>query len=638
MSLRRLTVCGLLASTAGALAAWWASAPADLEAIRVTAPPFLKQAVVRRSLDGEKLDFQAPVSGLAVVLFYSQACPIPAESWMTLTRLATDFPANRLFRAGVCVDADAHRESIENHHREHPLAFSTIAHDQDGSLVRQFGVTRIPEVFVLDDEGRLRYRGRIHGPGPASGPGEPGSGLRPAVEALLSDRPVPAPYLEPAGCPAPQVALVQKARIVPTYHRDVAPILQRSCQACHRPGQSGPFALTTYAQAAKRADDLATVTEQRLMPPWKPVPGLGPPLKHDRTLLASEIQTLQAWAAAGAPEGQFDTDPLPANLPSQEWSLGPPDLVVEMDQPFPVPATGDDLYRCFVMPTALANDRFLTAIEVQPGNPRVVHHTFGYVDTRGLGRRRDAANSTPGYPCFSGFTGDQIFGLLGGWTPGNDAHPFGAGIGLELPKNADVVMQVHYHPSGKPETDRTRLGLYLSQTPVRQALEWVSACPDVGKFRLPADDPAISVVANLNVPIPVALHAMTPHMHWLGRRFRATLLLPGGRIQPLIAIDDWDFNRQDTYYLREPLPIPAGSTIQIEGLYDNSSENPHNPNRPPQDVRWGEATTDDMLILFLALTQDGQDLTRPGARNTFMEEFFQGKPRGEPSQDRRSAP
>jgi hypothetical protein len=161
---------------------------------------------------------------------------------------------------------------------------------------------------------------------------------------------------------------------------------------------------------------------------------------------------------------------------------------------------------------------------------------------------------------------------------------------------------------------------------VRQALEWVSACPDITRFRLPAGDPAISVVANLEVPIPVALHAMTPHMHLLGRRFRATVLRPEGRVQPLIAIDDWDFNRQDTYYLREPLSIPAGSIIQIEGLYDNSSANPRNPNRPPRDVSWGEATTDDMLILFLALTQDGQDLTRPGARNTFMEEFFQGKP------------
>ncbi|AGA24679.1 redoxin domain-containing protein [Singulisphaera acidiphila] len=643
MSLPRLTACGLLALMAGALAAWWANAPADWEHLQVTEPPFLKQGVVTRSLDGEKLDFQAPVAGVAVVLFYSRECPLPAESLTTLARLATDFPANRLFLAGVCVDPVAARETIEKDKQEHKIVLPTIAHDRDGSIVRQFGVKRVPEVFVLDDAGRLRYRGRINGqpPTPGDGEHEPGtahSGVRSAIEAVLSDRPVPAIYLEPVGCPPPERPRIQEDIIAPTYHRDVAPILQHSCQPCHQPGQSGPFSLTTYTQAAKRAGDLAAVTEQRLMPPWKPVPGIGPPLKHDRTLLASEIKTLQTWAAAGAPEGQPETDePPPASIPTPEWSLGPPDLVVAMDQPFRVPASGDDLYRCFVMPTALPQDRFLTAIEVKPGNPRVVHHTFGYVDTRGLGRQRDADDPMPGYPCFSGFTGDQIFGLLGGWTPGNDAHPFGAGIGLELPRNADVVMQVHYHPSGKAESDCTRLGLYLSKTPVRQALEWVSACPDVGKFRLPADDPTIQVVANLNVPIPVALHAMTPHMHWLGRRFRATVLLPGGRIQPLIAIDDWDFNRQDTYYLREPLSIPAGSIIQIEGLYDNSSRNPHNPNQPPQDVLWGEATTDDMLILFLALTQDGQDLTRPGARNTFMEEFFQGKPPAVQSKERPSA-
>jgi hypothetical protein len=252
-----------------------------------------------------------------------------------------------------------------------------------------------------------------------------------------------------------------------------------------------------------------------------------------------------------------------------------------MDRPFQVPAVGEDLYRCFVLPTSLAEGRFLTAIDVRPGNPRVVHHTFGYVDNRGLGRRRDADDPLPGYSCFSGFTGDQIFGLLGGWTPGNEPHPFGEGIGLELPRNADLVLQVHYHPSGKPETDRTRLGLYFSKAPVRQALEWVSACPEIGAFRLPAGESDIVIAAELEVPIDVALHAMTPHMHMLGRRLRADVRFPGGRVEPLIAIDDWDFNRQETYYLREPLSLPAGSIIRIEGRYDNSSANPRNPSRPP---------------------------------------------------------
>jgi len=218
-----------------------------------------------------------------------------------------------------------------------------------------------------------------------------------------------------------------------------------------------------------------------------------------------------------------------------------------MDEPFEVPATGVDVYRCFVMPTNLPAERSLAAIEVLPGNPRVVHHTFSYVDNRGLGRERDAADQKPGYMCFSGFTGDRIFGLLGGWTPGNEPHPFGEGIGLEVPAGVDVVMQVHYHPSGKPETDRTRLGLHLSKSPIRQALEWVSACADPATFVIPAGEPDHRIGTMLEVPFAVELHAMTPHMHMLGRRFRASVRFPEGRTRTLIEIDDWDFNRQDTY-------------------------------------------------------------------------------------------
>jgi len=641
VSKRSLAGIGLVAILAGVIAAWSTSGRLDLEEIPLTGPPYLKEAVSTRSLDGEKLEFVAPVSGVAVVAFYARECPLSDAAVTGLTQLVAATPRSRLFVAGVYVDPQADREAIDAYHRERNLKVSAVAHDRDGRVARQFGVTRLPEVFVLDDGGHLRYRGRLNGPGQEEGGADhdstrANSALRQAVEAVLSGRPVATPFVEPVGSPSPAFSLVQ-GDATPTFHHDVAPILEHSCQPCHRPGQSGPFSLLTYRQAAKRAADLAVVTEQRLMPPWKPRPGVGPPLKHDRTLLPSEIETLQRWAKAGAPEGPpaDKSSRPPATSQAREWSLGPPDLIVESAEPFQIPAAGEDIYRCFVLPTSLPADRFLAAIEVQPGNPRVVHHTFGYVDTRGLGRQRDAEAPGPGYPCFSGFTGDQIFGLLGGWTPGNDAHPFGEGIGLELPRQADLVMQVHYHPSGKPESDRTRFGLYFSQGPARQALEWVSACPDLTRFRLPADDPEIRVAANLEVPIPVALHAMTPHMHWLGRQFRASVQAPDGRIRPLIAIDDWDFNRQDTYYLREPLSIPAGSIIRIEGIFDNSSANPRNPNRPPADVVWGEATTDDMLILFLALTQDGQDLTRPGARNTFMEEFFQAKPATEDADGRK---
>ena len=619
MSYKALLGWGTLAILVGAIVAWLGSGSADLEPLELARPRLLKDSLVSRAIQGERVEFLAPDSGALAVVFFSREHRLSDAALAALSKLNDEVPPSRLFLVGVCVSPDAAPQTIDRENRAQPFAFPILVQDRDGALARQFGVERIPESVVLDDSGQLRYRG------PIEASTQPLGALRGAVSAVIAGEPAVLAPLASARGALPEFPLGAHERSIPTYHRDVAPILRQSCQPCHRPGQSGPFSLLTYTQAAKRAEDLASVVESKQMPPWPPVSGLGPPLKHDRTLLPSEIETIQAWASAGAPEGEAAPEDHVKADPNSAWYLGAPDLVVEMNEPFSIPAAGNDLYRCFVMPTNLPEDRFLTAIEVQPGNPRVVHHTFGYVDTRGIGRQRDDQDSSPGYSCFSGFTGDQIFGLLGGWTPGNYAQPFGEGVGLELPKQADVVVQVHYHPSGKPETDRTRLGLHFSKGPVRQALEWVSACPDVSKFRLPADHPAVSVVANLEVPISVSLHAMTPHMHLLGKRFRATLRLPSGRVRTLIAINDWDFNRQDTYYLRNPLSIPAGSIIQIEGVFDNSSANPRNPYSPPRDIHWGEATTDDMLILFLALTQDSQDLTKPGARNDFMEKFFQGE-------------
>jgi len=610
---------GTLAILVGAIVAWLGSGSADLGPLELARPRLLKDSLVSRAIQGERVEFLAPDSGALAVVFFSREHRLSDASLAALSKLNDEVPSSRHFLVGVCVSPDATPQTIDRENRSQSFVFPILVQDRDGALARQFGVERVPESVVLDDSGQLRYRG------PIEASTQPLGALQGAVSAVIAGEPVVLAPLTSASGALPEFPSGAHDRSVPTYHRDIAPILRQSCQPCHRPGQSGPFSLLTYTQAAKRAEDLASVVESKQMPPWPPVSGLGPPLKHDRTLLPAEIETIQAWASAGAPEGEAAPEDHAKVEPSSAWYLGAPDLVVEMNEPFSIPAAGNDLYRCFVMPTNLPEDRFLTAIEVQPGNPRVVHHTFGYVDTRGIGRQRDDQDSSPGYACFSGFTGDQIFGLLGGWTPGNYAQPFGEGVGLELPKQADVVVQVHYHPSGKPETDRTRLGLHFSKSPVRQALEWVSACPDISKFRLPADHPAVSVVANLEVPIPVSLHAMTPHMHLLGKRFRATLRLPSGRVRTLIAINDWDFNRQDTYYLRNPLSIPAGSIIQIEGVFDNSSANPRNPYSPPRDIRWGEATTDDMLILFLALTQDGQDLTKPGARNDFMEKFFQGE-------------
>ena len=599
-----------------------APAPEPARRVAPTAGvPFLDGRVEARAVTGEKLDVRAPDGGALVVVFYGAADPAGDAALKAAAGLAREFPARSLLPVGVCVDPDATDESVARHARGLGLTFP-VARDPRGALAKRFRVGVGPEAFVLVGDGRLCYRGGV-------------GGLRDAAAAVLAGAPVPGADRAPVGRKVADASPGSKAEAPPTFAADVAPILRRSCVACHRPGQSGPFPLLTYGQARKRARDLVDVVERRLMPPWKPTPGEGPPLLHDRTLLASEVATLRAWVDAGCPEGGDAAATPPPSAPApagpEGWALGTPDLVLEMAEDFNVPAEGGDIYRCFVLPTNLPEDRAVTAIEVRPGNPRVVHHTFAYIDVRGLGRSRDRDDPGPGYSCFSGFSGDRIFGALGGWAPGNEPHPFGEGVGLTLPRGADVVVQVHYHPSGKPEKDRTRLGFHFARRPVRQSLQWISACADPDDFDLPAGDPGVLVRTRLTVPVDVELHALTPHMHLLGRMFAASVEYPDGRTKPLILIDDWDFNRQETYYLREPLLLPKGSVVRIEGRFDNSEGNPRNPSRPPRGVRWGEATTDDMLILFLALTQAGQDLTRPGARDDFMETFFRaaaGAPNG----------
>ncbi len=285
---------------------------------------------------------------------------------------------------------------------------------------------------------------------------------------------------------------------------------------------------------------------------------------------------------------------------------------------FAIPAAGDDIYRCFVIPTKLEKDQYVTAIEYRPGNRRVVHHLLAYVDISGKARERDAADPGPGYSCFSG-PGEPINGDLGGWAPGIQPSPLPEGIGRSLPRGSDIIVQVHYHPSGKPETDRTRIGIHFARKPIRQTLHWAAAA-NLG-LELPPGNSNVEVKAAWPIPIDLVAHAVTPHMHLLGRDIAMSITFPDGREQELIKIDDWDFDWQYSYFFQKPLDLPKGSVLNVVAHYDNSASNPHNPNKPPKLVKWGEATTDEMIVGFIAVTKKGQDLTQPGAKDDLMEIF-----------------
>jgi hypothetical protein len=400
----------------------------------------------------------------------------------------------------------------------------------------------------------------------------------------------------------------------PTYTKDVLPILQRRCQNCHRRDQVGPFSLQTYEQARKRAADIAAVAADKSMPPWKPVAGGGPKLKHDPSLTPAEVAVLEAWAEAGAPRGE-DRHAPPDRTFTQGWALGTPDLVLEMGEDFTVPASSPDLYRCFVIPTNLRRDAYISAVEFQAGNKRVVHHFMAFLDTSGAGRVRDAAEPGPGYTSYSG-PGVEVEGDLGGWAAGNTAHHLPEGIGRLVPAFSDVILQVHYHPSGKPEVDRSRLAIYLCKKPVKQTLHWANATNST--FRLLPGKPDNEVKATWNVPVDVEALGVTPHMHQLGRDFRMTVTFPGGRTQDLLHINAWDPNWQNTYYFEKPIALPKGSIVKVIARFDNSAH-PRNPHNPPKLVRWGPEVTDEMLVGYIGVVKKGQDLTRPGEKDDLYE-------------------
>ncbi|AMV38890.1 redoxin domain-containing protein [Planctomyces sp. SH-PL62] len=568
-----------------------------------------------KGLNGATLDPTPGPGGATVLVFYSTECPIANAVNPTLKTLHDAFPPPRVKWIGVCVDPDASEAELAEHATEYDLKLA-IAVDRSGRLARRLGATITPEAFVIDDAGRVRYHGRIDDQFAGRGvrKANPGEGdLKPALAAVLAGQEVKTPYVKPIGCPLPEPPAP------PTYSRDVAPVLQNNCRECHRKGQLGPFALDTYEQARKRAGDLAMVVEDRSMPPWKAARGVGPGFQHDRSLSSAEIETLVAWAEAGAPEG--DPKDLPgAKVFPDDWSLeGGPDLVLDIGTDFAIPASGEDIYRCFVLSTDLPEDVYIAGIEYRPGNPRVVHHILGYVDSSGEARKKDQAEDGPGYTCFSG-PEVEVQGDLGGWAPGAAPSVLPDGVGRSLPRRADVIVQVHYHPNGKPEVDRTRIGLKFARKPVKQTLHWNGAF-SYG-LDLPPGESNIEARAEWTVPVDLEAHAVAPHMHLLGKDMSMSVTFPDGRSLDLIRIDDWDFKWQAQYYFEEPIDIPKGSIVRVLAHFDNSSSNPRNPNRDAlKRVKWGEATTDEMCIGFIAVTRKGQDLTRPGERDDLHDIF-----------------
>lgn len=539
-----------------------------------------------------------------VVIFVSTECPISNAYVPTYQSLAVE-----LFPAGISVALVNPNEGqspaeIAAHSKEYQIGLPVFK-DPNAQLAGALGVTHCPEACLFDAKGKLVYRGRIDDRYVRRG-GVPRpvqkEELRDAFVSLREGKPIEIATTEAIGCPIfvrhsnPDRTTTDSVHYYPT----IATILQNRCQECHRPEGIGPFALMSYHDALSWAEDIASYTADRSMPPWKPVAGFGE-FHNVRRMPADEVDLIARWVDADCPEGEPSHAPAPVNYPAG-WTLGEPDLVLSPSEAYELAADGDDVYQNFVFKTDYDQDMYLSAYEILPGNRRVVHHVLMFLDSHGISEKLDATQPGPGYESALGLPGFVPKGGLGGWAPGNAPHVLEDGIVRVLPKGNRIVMQVHYHKTGKVELDQTKLGLYFSKSPPKRAVGSFMVLPidaRLGGMRITPGDPNYEVRADFYVNQPLEAITITPHMHLLGKDMTVTAHLPSGETVPLIKIDQWDFNWQETYSFAKPVSLPAGTTVRLVAHYDNSENNPYNPSRPPKLVTWGEQTTEEMCIAFL---------------------------------------
>lgn len=560
-----------------------------------------------------------------VVVFLWFDCPVSNSYAPVLVELAKTYADRGVNFVGV-VPTDDSPAAVAKQVAEFKIPFPVYT-DPALDAAASFKADTVPQAFVLDRHSVLRYRGRIddgyHARLKKSATVQ-SHDLRDALDAVLAGKDVAKPATLAVGCPVGTKTPAAKpgSTAAVTYHRDVARILQTNCQGCHRPGQVGPFPLMTYRHAVSWADDIKEYTHSRKMPPWKPVGG--PEYANARHMSEKDIATLATWVDAGCPEGDPKDAPAPVQY-AHEWQLGPPDLVLEVPEDFHVGAAGRDVFRCFVIPTGLTEDKYITAFEVRPGNPRVVHHTLnfwdlsgqakellaeqrkkekptdqdrgpGYSTAMGIGFKRMPTSPRPGVPAVGGF---------GGWAPGQMATKLPPGAGFFLPGGADVIIQTHYHRTGKPETDRLKVGLYFAKGPVEKVWQSLSVQGMFPLQTIPAGAADYRLKGGRTLTSDAVIHSVMPHMHLLGKSVKVTMTPPGGTPVTLVDIPEWDYAWQETYWLKEPVTAKAGSRVEIEAVYDNSSSNPNNPSHPPVTVFHGEQTTNEMLFGFVGVTPVG---------------------------------
>jgi len=547
-----------------------------------------------------------PGPRVAVTFFLGTECPVSAGYTSRINGLVRDFSKRGVeFRAKfpqASDDASMMTKFAKERKLELPCAI-----DSGGKSALVSAVKVVPTVIVQNTNGQTLYIGSIDDNSNTSLVKH--RYLRDALGQVLSGQPVTVRETTPTGCVLSPGSTPPPMKPV-DYSSDVAKIFNDHCVSCHRPGEVAPFSLIGYQNAKNWAPTIALVTKSRKMPPWKAAPGVGEFI-HENRLTEEEIATLKEWADNGAPRGDAKKEPkAPTFKPG--WAIGEPDMVLQMDKPFKISADGQDEYWHFILKPKNTEPIFVQAVDVRPGNKKIVHHVILWIDEKGAADKVLAQKGVNGAYLTFGSPGFIPDNSLGGWAPGMMPTRTPSDAGFLLKPGASIVLEIHYHKSGKEEFDQTKIGLYLAKDSkkVTSPLEiaWL-ANPFI---KIKAGLANQKFTQTIPIPVDVKLYSLMPHMHLLGREMVAILVHPDGKEERLIQVDDWDFNWQFTYGLKQPKLIKKGSKIRIEAVYDNSSNNPNNPSDPPREVRWGEETTDEMMLLVAAINIPNRGKFRGG--------------------------
>ncbi|MBB73910.1 MAG: hypothetical protein CMJ75_05280 [Planctomycetaceae bacterium] len=515
---------------------------------------------------------------LVVIAFLGTECPLAKLYGARLAELARHYKPQRVAFFGVNSNCQDTLREIAAYGQRHQIPFPLLK-DVGNRLADQLQAQRTPEVFVLDQQRKLRYTGRIDDQYSVgiSRDRPQKQDLRDALDDLLAGRTVRQPQTVAVGCFIGRLQQPRKNAPV-TYSRQIVRLFQKHCVECHRDGEIGPFSLVRYDDVVGWADTIAEVVESRRMPPWHASPRHGQ-FQNARVLTPEERQLIFQWVRDGAPEGNPDELPAPrVFVPGWKLPATPDQVVAMRNTPFTVPSQGTVEYQYFVVDPEFTEDRWISAAEVIPGNRSVVHHVIVFYRPPPQTRRAG-------------------IGWLTAYVPGQSTLGLPAGQAKRVPAGSQLVFQIHYTPNGTPQQDLTRVGLTFVDPASVQ--EEVFTLIGINRdFEIPphASRHRVTMVLD-NFPAHARLLAIAPHMHLRGRSFRFTAHTPA-RKEVLLDVSQYDFNWQHAYKFVKPLELTAGLEIECVAEYDNSRQNLVNPD-PTATVRWGDQSWEEMMVAYL---------------------------------------